>query len=174
MWPENGEITVRKCKYDGTVKSEWQGTLVQARADEWIVVLHDPDRHLKFSDSSVEHAELTFLHCLHQSQPLTILMAYEDRDFVEAKCDAALPAKMEDDAIEFVDLDLDIIADADLNIRLRDEAEFAARRQRMGYSDEAVEQAFAGIALAQRLIRERRFPFSADFVPLLLRYICDE
>ncbi len=159
---------VRKRKFDGSLKSEWEGELLPWLDEEWLVVLHHPARHAKFSGKAVQHSALLFLHYFNLTRPLTILAEY-DRDgcFRGAKCDAALPATFGGNVIEFVDLDLDVIVEADSSWFVRDEVDFARNRKTMGYSQTVIAQALDGISLAQTLVTARRFPFDARFVPQL-------
>lgn len=158
---------VRKRKFDGRIKSEWEGDLLW-HTNEWLVVLHHPERHIKRSNGVVAAADpdVWFLHCFNVLDPLTILMEYGlDGSFQGAKCDAALPATQTDGVIEFVDLDLDVIVEPDLSWWMRDEEQFAHNREAMGYTETAVQQAHEGILLGQSLVESRTFPFDARFVP---------
>lgn len=167
IWPRtpipavSGErILVRKRKYDGRIKSEWEGTLLPASGDAWLVVLHHPDQHRKRDDTQWERQSPLFLHCLNTAAPLTVLLEYAlDGRFRGAKCDAALPAVRDGAEIEFVDLDLDVIVERDLTRRVRDQSTFKRNRKRLGYPESVVAQAEAGIALAHELLATRQFPF---------------
>lgn len=161
-------LIVRKRKFDGSIKSEWQGELLSTETAEWLVVLHHPARHLKFSGGMAERSVPLFIHCLNTVHPLTVLLTYAiDGRFLGAKCDAALPARRMADGIEFVDLDLDLLAESDLSFRLRDEDTFAQNRVRMAYPEAVVQQARSGIELAQGLVASQQFPFDERFVPRL-------
>lgn len=158
--PAREPILVRKRKYDGRVKSEWEGELLSVAAEGWLVVMHHPDRHRKRTDGKWKRQSPVHVHCLHVSAPLTVLLIYgRDGAFREAKCDAALPAVRDGSVIEFVDLDLDVIVAHDLTRFVRDEATFERNRKRMGYPEHIVAQAWAGIALVQELLARRQFPF---------------
>jgi protein associated with RNAse G/E len=153
-------VVVRKRKYDGRIKSEWEGELLLSPGEGWLVVLHHPARHRKRSAGKWKLQSPVHVHCLHTASPLTVLLTYaEDGTFREAKCDAALPAVRDDHVIEFVDLDLDVIVGRDLTRFTRDARTFKRNRKRMGYPEHVVAQAQAGIALAQELLATRRFPF---------------
>lgn len=157
---------VRKLKYDRLIKSKWQGEFLGLQGAEWLVIAHRPQRHLKFSGGKGERSDLLFVHCLNLLHPLTVLLEFEaSGQFRGAKCDAALPATRDASVIEFVDLDLDLIVEPDLSYRLRDEDTFARNRIRMGYTETVVQQAWAGIALGERLLALRQFPFDGTFVP---------
>ncbi len=161
-------ITVRKRKFDNSIKSEWEGELLPIQFADWLFVLHHPERHLKFNQAGVVRSELLFLHVCSLVHPLTILFEYShEGEFREAKCDAALPAKRNGNLLEFIDLDLDLIIKSDFSYYSRDEAQFAENKQKMGYSKTVVAQARKGIRLAESLVTSRLFPFDNNFIPKL-------
>jgi len=73
--------------------------------------------------------------------------------------------------IEFVALDLDVIADGSLRYFERDGDTFARNRVAMGYTLEAMEAARRGVALAIRLIEAREYPFDGSPEALLGRVL---
>jgi hypothetical protein len=159
---------VRKRKFDGSVKSEWEGDLLSLLIEQWLVVLHHPERHRKVTGEIVKYAGPLFLHCFSIIEPLTVLIEYDRHGwFRGAKCDAALPATQVDNVIEFVDLDLDVIVKSDLSCSVRDETVFAQNRETMDYPETVVQSACRGILLAQALVTSRQFPFDERFVPRL-------
>ncbi|MEM7133178.1 MAG: hypothetical protein AAF702_43160 [Chloroflexota bacterium] len=163
-------MIVCKRKFDGRVKSEWEGERIHLAdlylsaspppVEGWIAVLHHPARHRKFVKGVIAYADPIFIHYLNTVEPLTVLVQYTfEGEFVEAKCDAALPAILDGEVIEFIDLDLDVIVQADFSTHVRDELTFAQNREIMNYPEEVVAQAARGIRLAKTLIELRSFPF---------------
>lgn len=109
------------------------------------------------------------MHCFNTVQPLVVLFEYDlDGWFRAAKCDAALPATFNGPVIEFVDLDLDVLVEHDLSCSVRDEETFARNLKLMAYPAAVVQQAYAGIALAQAPVASRHIPFDKYFVPSLV------
>lgn len=158
------QLVVRKKKYDGQIKSEWEGELLASDDPNWIVVLHCPKRHQKFANGLPIRADKLFLRYLHRVKPLNILVRYDaDGQFLEAKFDAALPATQDDDIITFVDLDLDMMLESDFSSHLKDEDVFEQHRVAMNYSDEVVDLAWLGIDWAETLIEDRSFPFAMTY-----------
>ncbi len=160
-----GDIVVQKTKFNGEVKSEWEGELVKSADSNWRIVLHHPIHHNKFEDGQIAQADHLFVHCLNLVEPLSVLLCFDDAGhFLQAKCDAALPAIQTDQTITFVDLDLDIIVESDFSWWLQDEDTFAQHRVSMGYSEQAIQNAHDGIELAKKLVTSRQFPFNDDFL----------
>lgn len=164
------QVTVRKLKFDGSVKYEWTGDLVEDLLG-WAVVWHDPARHEKRGDDSRPEGEPA--HTLHYcgfDRPLTVLFAFDPRGrFLDAKCDAALPARRDGERIDFVDLDLDVVVLPGGSHYVRDQEVFAERAVSMGYTEEAKRQAHLGVLHALRMVRRRQFPFDGHAERLIGR-----
>ncbi len=159
------QVVVRKLKFDGSVKYSWPGDLLDLQEGAWAVVHHDPTRHTKLGpDSRPEGGEPAhLLHYLGLAGPVTVLFAYSlDGEFLDAKCDAAFPATLEVERLDFVDLDLDVVVLPGWQHYVRDQEVFAERAVTMGYTDEAKRTAHLGILHALRMVRRRAFPFDGD------------
>ena len=160
------EIIVRKKKFNGFVKSEWEGTLLTSLEADWLVVLHHPERHKKSRHTAVLQADQLFIHLHNLVEPLTVLMMFDENGrFQNAKCDAALPAQQMENIIEFVDLDLDLHVTPNLSYTVEDEDVFQQHCKLMDYTPYIVQQARLGIKFAQDIVAMRRFPFDENFVP---------
>ncbi len=161
-------ITVQKFKYNGTLRSAWQGELLESPHEKWTLVLHHPERHVKQQNGKRQAHDRVFIHGFHHSKPLAVLIEYnKDLSVREIKCDAALPAKIGSKKISFVDLDLDLIVSRKLNYHVRDQVAFAKRVIRWGYPMKVRRQAYAGIKQAKTLVRKEKFPFKKPLYPKL-------
>ena len=170
------EVVVRKLKFDGSVKYQWPGELVETPGNEWAVVYHDPVRHEKRPDSAPEDEPAAhMLHYVGLAGPVSVLFAFSmEGAFLEAKCDAALPGTIRGSVIDFVDLDLDVVVLPGGTHYIRDQEVFAQRSRSMGYSDEAKRQAHLGILKSLRMIRRGQFPFDGHADGLVKRFIAGE
>lgn len=167
------ELLVRKLKFGGRVKYEWPGDLIEER-DDWLVVHHDSARHQKrsFTEAPEEGAAAHFLHYVGLGGPLTLIFAYTlEGEFLDAKCDAALPAVREGQRADFVDLDLDVVVLPGFQHFVKDQDVFAERSLSMGYSEDAKRAAHLGILHALRLVRRRQFPFDGHAGDVMRRIV---
>ena len=165
-------VVVRKLKFDGSVKYVWPAHLIEERPD-WLIAWHDPAIHQKRGDATASEDEPAHvLHYCGLGRPLTVLFAFEKRGgFLEAKCDAALPAVREGERVDFVDLDLDVVVLPGGSHYVRDQEVFAERSVSMGYTEEAKRQAHVGILHALRMIRRGLFPFDGHAEALMRRLL---
>jgi hypothetical protein len=157
-------VRSHKVKFDGTTKGPWDGDLVEVIGDEWLVVFYEPPP----VPASTGEQPAYGLRYHGTASPLSILVYFNANGAVmEYHCDAAFPATIEGRDITFVDLDLDVVLDASLRGVVRDFDDFAANRVSMGYTDEAIAFASAGVMLAWEMVERRDFPFDGHPARLL-------
>ncbi|MEX0781811.1 MAG: DUF402 domain-containing protein [Dehalococcoidia bacterium] len=160
-------VETYKRKFDGSGKGPWHGDLVNETEDGWLVVFYDRPHH-HVAGQPVIYA----LQYFSLKRPLSVLVNFDECGAVlEIQCDASFPATVSGRRIEYVDLDLDVMIDAQGEVTERDHDTFAERRVSLGYSDEAVEFAHEGIALAHELIERGAAPFDGSPARTLGRVI---
>lgn len=164
-------ISSFKRKFDGSTKREhpWQGDLVDAIGDRWLVVYFErPGYAAGDPRVEVEHA----LSYSGMDVPLSIFVSFDvEGRLVEYQCDASLTSELSGREISFVDLDLDLIVRPGGMAFERDYDDFAQNRAAMGYTKEAVTAAYAGLRLAHELYDRRECPFDGSAEQLLGRVI---
>jgi len=164
-------VVGRKLKFDGSVRYEWDGDVVE-ELPGWLIVFHDQTRHEKRDSKPAadESSAGSGLHYVGLVEPVTVLFWFDsDGRFVDAKCDAALPATRHGSTIDFVDLDLDVVVLPGFQHYVRDQDVFAERSVSMGYSEEAKRAAHLGILHSLRLVRRRQFPFGGHAERLIVK-----
>ena len=158
-------VETRKLKFDRTAKPSWHGELVDAVDDRWLVVFFEQPAYAVRGEP-VAYA----LQFYGMRQPLSVLVCFDSAgNVMEWQCDAGLPARITGRAIEFTDLDLDVMVNPDGTYYVRDLEDFEARSVAMGYSEEAKQAAWKGVALALLLVKRRRYPFDGSAAALLGR-----
>ena len=151
-------MTTIKLKFNGRAKAGWVGDLVAATGN-WLVVFFDAPGYTTRQGATVRYAIQHF----STVEPLTILACFDERgEVLEYQCDAALPANMVGREIRYVDLDLDLMVAPNLSYFARDHDDFTRNSLSMAYPPEVVAQAWAGMALATRLVKAGAFPFDGS------------
>ncbi len=152
-------VVVRKLKFGGRIRSEWEGELIEVVGHSWAIVHHDPDVHEKVQDGTSARQPNHHFHVLGLDVPLTALLSYTDAgEFIEAKLDVAEPGRRRRAVFEFVDLDLDVIVERSGEYWTRDIETFAANREALGYTPEVERTAHEGMGLALRIARTGAYP----------------
>jgi len=148
-------VSTRKLKYDGTLKSTWEGHLI-AEEEGWLVVYYDSPQHEVGSGAVPAHA----IRYFSLEQPLSVLVSFDDAGrILEFQCDAALPQTIAGRQIDMLDLDLDLMVAANGSAHVRDQDTFARNVREMSYPVEVRQAAQAGIRLAERLFVDKLPPF---------------
>ncbi|MBI5948905.1 MAG: DUF402 domain-containing protein [Chloroflexi bacterium] len=164
----NNPVTTRKLKFDGTAKAPWEGHLVEAIGDRWLVVYYEAPPHRTETGETIAHA----LRYFGMDCPLSVLACFDATGRVlEWQADAGLPSRIDGRTIDFVDLDIDLMVDAAGRSRVRDILAFERNRRAMAYSQEAVTAAHSGIRLAQELFAARECPFDGSAEAILGRVL---
>ena len=74
-------------------------------------------------------------------------------------CNVTTPIEYDGDNVRFVDLDLDVVVDAELNAKVVDEDEFLKHSECMAYPPDVIEQSRAAVDELLQLVRGGQPPF---------------
>ena len=156
---ESGQITVRVLKYDGSEYRSWSARL--ARREGPLIVLD------AVFDIDVQH------HLLGDIQRGTRTIEYywldrwynifrflkDDGETRLYYCNINMPPSFENDLLTYIDLDIDVLVQADLSYRVLDWEEFETNAARYGYTDEIKSHAHEAVDDLITMIRTHDFPF---------------
>lgn len=153
-------ITVRAHKYDGSAHRSWSAEVL--RRDGSLIVLdavfaeevqHDLLGTIERGTLSVEYYWLDRwynIFCFHQ--PTGELRNYY--------CNVNVPPEFDGEVLSYIDLDVDILVNADLSYSVLDKEEFEQNAARYNYSEDVQQQARLALAELKHLIETRDFPFN--------------
>lgn len=153
------EVLINSKKFDGRISKSWSAELVGETSEL-----------LEFKgvfEFDVDHRKLGFIkkgtvsyEYYWRERWYNIFRFHEpDGRLRNFYCNVAAPPTFTDGVLEYVDLDLDILADPELNFEVLDLDEFDERKVKMKYPDELVENAQQGLKDLIQLIEKREFPF---------------
>ncbi len=158
--PTYENITVRACKFDGSVHRTWRATL-REQNDELIVldavfeteVIHPLLGHIERGTISTEYYWTNRWYNIFRFD-------YPDGTLRNFYCNIACPARLAGESLTFIDLDIDVLVHTDFTFATLDKDEFAINAQRYDYSKEIQHRARETQIELARLIESRGFPFS--------------
>ena len=152
-------ITVIVCKYDGTEHRRWEADLVEQT--ESLVVLEgvfegEVDHHLmgriNNGTSSVEYYwGDRYYNVFRLTEPTGTFRSFY--------CNIGTPAELADGVLTYVDLDIDVLVEADFSYRVIDLDDFEANVVEHEYPAEIQTRAHEALAELISLIETRQFPF---------------
>lgn len=152
-------IVVNSRKFDGRVSKSWQAELIDRRTDLLIcrgVFDRDIDhRKLGFISRGTISYEFYWLekwfNVFRFHEPDGALRSYY--------CNIAMPPIFENEMLEYVDLDIDVIADPYLKHEVLDLDEFDEHMVKFAYPPDIVRKAKESVNELIALIETRGFPF---------------
>jgi protein associated with RNAse G/E len=161
MTAEN-EITVISRSYDRTIRRTWKASLIR-KEPPLIELVGQFDR-------DVDHPELGHIKCGTVSYEYYWLDRWynvfrfheptgELRNYY---CNINMPPTFTDGVLDYVDLDIDVLVDADLSFQILDRAEFEETRQRCSIPESICDQVERSLEDVLELIKLRGFPFNAQ------------
>jgi protein associated with RNAse G/E len=153
-------ITVRAHKYDGSEHRSWSAEVL--RQDGSLLVLDavftEKVRHhllgtIERGTLSLEYYWLDrWYNIFRFQQPTGELRNYY--------CNVNVPPQFDGEVLTYVDLDIDILVNADLSYQILDQDEFEQNAAAYGYSDDVLEHACQAVEELKSLIETRSFPFN--------------
>ena len=153
------QITVNALKYDGQIRRSWTAGLIKQDTDLIVAV--------GVFEGSVEHGDLGLI------QQGTISFEYfwptrwynvfrftePDGSFRNFYCNIAMPPRVHDDVLEFVDLDIDIVIWPEGHREVLDMGDFEANAERYAYPEDVRFKALHALDDLIRSIDAAEFPF---------------
>jgi protein associated with RNAse G/E len=152
-------VTVRANKYDGSAHRSWsaeilryEGALLVLNAVFAEEVRHDLLGTIERGTLSLEYYWLDrWYNIFRFQQPTGELRNYY--------CNVNIPPQFDGEVLSYIDLDIDILVNADFSYQILDQDEFEQNAAAYGYSDDVLEQARRAVAELKSLIETRSFPF---------------
>ena len=164
-------VVVAKRKHgDRRDRWRWDGDLIGTAGRGWRVVRHrravDARRLLAAGDAEPQSA--VTLRWMGIRAPATIMVKLDEAAAIlEVKVDAALPVPFRRGRFLFVDLDVDVVRDAEGVVVVRDWDVFEARAENLGYTADSRAVAAAGEAMGLALLAAWEPTLEADVAAIL-------
>ena len=156
-------VRVQSKKYDGSQRDEYE-TYLYSETNEVITLVSLPG--LKYRDHRKAAwfeapdglIEIYFKNKWYNVWHICEQVSQINRMYVNI----ALPARLQAERLEWVDLDLDYRVHLNHTIERLDQAEFKQNVERMGYPPEVIEQAWAACDEVELGLAGGAFPFDHD------------
>ena len=153
-------IIVRVLKYNGTEYRRWEARIESC--DDSLVVL-DAEfeyavRHEVFGEipRGTRTAEYYWFNRWYN----IFRFLKNDSSTRLWYCNISTPPKLENGVLSYIDLDMDILVQADFTYQVLDIEEFEQNAKLFGYPDEVRREVQRAIADVSSLIEARQFPFT--------------
>lgn len=152
-------ITILSKYFDGTVRKTWTAELL-SRDDNLLLLRGIFENTIEHSELGVIAAGTISYEYYWLDKWYNVFRFHEpDGSFRNFYCNVNTPPTLNDDVLEYVDLDLDIIVDAAGSQRLLDVAEYEAHADRFGYPGSIRSYVENAIRELTDMIESRKDPF---------------
>ena len=153
------EIVINSRKFDGRIGKRWSAELIENR--DGVIVAQG------IFDFDVDHKKLGFVRRGTVSHEFywpdrwyNVFRFHEPEGELRSfYCNFATPAVLRNGVLDYIDLDIDVLVDTELNYDVLDLDEFAERTIKYGYTKEILERSTQTVDDLINLIKKREFPF---------------
>lgn len=163
-----GEIIKLKAyKYPNIPHYEWEGELIE-QTEDYVLVLCKYGRRLKhYTKNTTFTIENTSLEYFSLKEWFTAAMDISEDKVLSYYCNVAMPSKLTESGIQFVDLDLDYVKRRESEWEVVDVDEFEENSVKYGYSDTLKKAAIKALELLQVKVSNQQFPFNEQPLEIL-------
>lgn len=155
-------VAIQSYKHNGQIHRTWQHNTILKyvgniliTANHYTLVTEGNGHYWKTADPTIAF--------FHKKYWFNIVIQLK-KEGVSYYCNLASPFLIDEEAIKYIDYDLDIKVFPDGHTKLLDKREYQRHREKMGYPDEIDAILKANIAILQDWIANKKGPFSEDFV----------
>ena len=153
------KIIMKAYKYDGRLHYE-QPLKLAEKHDNHVVLEGEKGRELThYTRDAVYKFEQHTKEYFFTDRWYTAALVFDDYDnVVHVYCNIALPCRILDTTVEFIDLDVDVIV-RDGKISVIDIDEFEEHKQLYGYGEDLEVKVFEAVEVVKKDITEGNYPF---------------
>ncbi len=161
--PMEGEtIQIHSYKHNGHIHRIWEETTVLKGTNT--VVIGGNDRTMVTESDGQTWITREPAICYYHSQYWFNILGMLREDGIHYYCNLSSPFVFDDEALKYIDYDLDIKVFPDMTYVLLDEDEYEEHRKLMGYPDVIDKILKANMEKLIDWIRQKKGPFAPDFV----------
>ena len=169
--PREGEfITIKSYKHDGSLHRTWRDTMVLKTSDQSIIGCNDHTLVTEADGRRWVTREPALLY-YHKHYWFNIVTMIRQKG-VSYYCNLASPYVIDQEALKYIDYDLDIKVFPDGEKRLLDVDEYEVHRNRMNYPKEIDHILKENVKILVSWINEEKGPFSKEYVDLWYERYC--
>jgi hypothetical protein len=161
--PMEGEtIQIHSYKHNGHIHRIWEETTVLKGTNT--VVIGGNDRTMVTESDGRTWITREPAICYYHSQFWFNILGMLREDGIHYYCNLSSPFVFDDEALKYIDYDLDIKVFPDMTYVLLDEDEYEEHRKLMGYPDVIDKILKANMEKLIDWIHQKKGPFAPDFV----------
>jgi len=159
---KNDTTVLQSYKHDGSLHRVWKTETVLTDNDEYIIVANRKTRVVESNGRFwyTKEPSVAFFFKKHWYNVIGIIKKNE----ISFYCNISSPIMRDDEAIKYIDYDLDIKVDSEFHYTLLDLNEYNRNQERMEYPEEIKRILLNELNDLKHRIEARDFPFKKDTV----------
>ena len=152
------EITINARKYDGSLRRQWTAGIV-SQTEELTIAVGRFEFDVEHSDLGlIKQGTVSFEH-FWRDRWYNIFRFHEpDGALRNYYCNVAMPFTLEGETLEFVDLDIDVVAWPDGRVEVLDRDDFEVNSVKFGYPEDVIAAAEQSLAELLTLVELGQLP----------------
>ncbi len=161
--PRSGEtIEIHSFKHNGHIHRVWKETTVLKCTSQIFIGANDQTKVIEADGRSWTTREpaICYFHSEHWFNIIGMLR----NDGIYYYCNLSSPFIVDEEALKYIDYDLDIKVFPDMTFTLLDEDEYEDHRRKMNYPAEIDEILKRNIEILTHWIYQKKGPFAPEFV----------
>mgnify|MGYP001172745389 CR=1 FL=1 len=161
--PSEGEtIQIHSYKHNGQIHRIWEETTV-LKGTKTVIIGGNDRTTVTESDGRTWITKEPAIVYFHSQYWFNIIGMLRE-DGIHYYCNLSSPFVYDEEALKYIDYDLDIKVFPDMTYVLLDEDEYEEHRKLMGYPEVIDKILKANIEKLTDMIHQRKGPFAADFI----------
>lgn len=153
------KIIVNSRKFDNSIHRSWNCTLLEENDELWIFAgeFESEIRHPKLG--IIRRGTISYEY-YWKHKWFNIFRFHEPEGELKFYyCNVNMPPKLENNALDYIDMDVDILVQKDLSFEILDEDEFEENSIKFDYPEEVKLKTRKSIEKLLEKINEKAFPF---------------
>ncbi len=156
------KVILHSYKHDKTLHRVWKNETILDENDEYILVANKRTRVVE-SNGRYWYTKEPSVAVFFKNQWFNVIGIIK-RTGVCFYCNLSSPILQDDEALKYVDYDLDIKVNEDFSYNLLDINEYNRNKERMDYPEDIKNILTMELSVLKDKIDNRDFPFNQDFI----------
>ncbi|RSL32564.1 DUF402 domain-containing protein [Salibacterium salarium] len=162
-FPETGrKIEIQSYKHNGTLHRVWEETLILQGTSKEIIGANDRIFVQESNGRTWRTREPAI--CYFHKDKWFNMIGMVRYDGIHFYCNIGTPFVWDEEALKYIDYDLDIKVFPDMTYHILDEDEYEDHKVKMGYPPEIQTKVLEALEELQSWIYQRKGPFAPQFV----------
>ena len=158
MYQKGQIISVHSYKHDKSLHRVWERAEVMLEDDEKIIIANKRTKVIE-SNGRFWYSKEPSVTYFYKNQMFNIIGIIKG-DEVNYYCNISSPVLIDDEAMKYIDYDLDLKVDSNFKYTVLDKNEFKRHRLHMNYSDKLVKILINELEILEKMVTDREEPFN--------------